>query len=537
MAQEQQSSGMEKAVHAARITANLATGNFGRVAFDAVTNPEQTISVIKYALIVIAFIIMVPVLIASSIPTSILSLVSIDTTTSSDTEAFSAQYDNFYNAFEEVIKDSTSDTADVSGKIDVNMCLLISYFSAWCEEQTPEIESKDQTKKFKEKIKEANLITIKKGKKKTKISYKGEDAFAKALELTKAEKEVCKAKSSVLATILNKKEIVTFDTSAMDDTIEDFGELSGNGKTYKLSKSDYELVCKVVAQECSVSYDGALAVVSHMCNMIEYGKHKGKTFRQLFATGWYGAYSSGDYQKRHPVKFVKKAVTDAMNGKRNIPPYVLDFCQLGKHSPTYSYPGGDRFYKNIGDNSYYYNIKDKKRLKKATVAYEKAGSVGPIVYYNQGDYNHRFSGPNGSNSIKKAGCGPTSLAICISTLTGRRVTPIEVSDWGAKQGLYIQNEGWDHSCPQIFANHWGLKCKKIERTKKSLKAVLKKGQLVVAVMGPGHFTKRGHYIVLYGLDKNGKILVSDCGSRSRNGAWDFDIVFNETKVGYWHIYK
>ena len=80
-------------------------------------------------------------------------------------------------------------------------------------------------------------------------------------------------------------------------------------------------------------------------------------------------------------------------------------------------------------------------------------------------------------------------------MTGRRVTPIQVADWGAKQGLYIQGEGWSHSCPGIMANHWGLKCKKIARSKKDLKGVLKKGQLVVAVMGPGHFTSGGHYIV------------------------------------------
>ena len=276
-----------------------------------------------------------------------------------------------------------------------------------------------------------------------------------------------------------------------------------------------------------------------MCNMCEYstGGYKGKTLIYAATHGWYSSYTSGAYKNRHPASFVKKAVKDALNGKRNLPPYVQDFWQAGYKPHNYGYSEGKRFYKTIGDNDYFYYIQDKQRLKKATAAYEKAGSVGPIVYYNQGDYNHRFSGPGGTNTIKSAGCGPTSLAICISTLTGRRVTPIQVADWGAKQGLYIQGEGWSHSCPGIMANHWGLKCKKIARSKKNLKTVLRKGQLVVAVMGPGHFTSGGHYIVLYGLNSKGQILVSDCGSRSRNGAWNFDIVFNETKDGYWQIYK
>lgn len=539
MAQEQQSSDVDKAVYAARLTANLVTGNFGRAAFEAVTNPEQTIGIIKYALIVIAFIILVPLLIATSIPTSILSLVSADTTTSSETKAFSSQYDNFYNAFEEVLNDSISNNSDISGKIDVNICLLISYFSAWSEKQTPEIESKAQLKIFKEKIKAANLISIKKGKNKVTVSYKGDVAFAKYLNLTQNEMEMSKAKSGVLATIINKKEVVSFDLSELADNSEDFGAAYGGGKIYKLSNTDYEFLCKIIAQECSESYEGSLAVISQMCNMCEYstGGYKGKTLIYAATHGWYSSYTSGAYKKRHPASFVKKAVKDALNGKRNLPPYVQDFWQAGYKPHNYGYSEGKRFYKTIGDNDYFYYIQDKQRLKKATAAYEKAGSVGPIVYYNQGDYNHRFSGPGGTNTIKSAGCGPTSLAICISTLTGRRVTPIQVADWGAKQGLYIQGEGWSHSCPGIMANHWGLKCKKIARSKKNLKTVLRKGQLVVAVMGPGHFTSGGHYIVLYGLNSKGQILVSDCGSRSRNGAWNFDIVFNETKDGYWQIYK
>jgi hypothetical protein len=539
MAQEQQSSDVDKAVYAARLTANLVTGNFGRAAFEAVTNPEQTIGIIKYALIVIAFIILVPLLIATSIPTSILSLVSTDTTTSSETKAFSSQYDNFYNAFEEVLNDSISNNSDISGKIDVNICLLISYFSAWSEKQTPEIESKSQLKIFKEKIKAANLISIKKGKNKVTVSYKGDVAFAKYLNLTQNEMEMSKAKSGVLATIINKKEVVSFDLSELADNSEDFGAAYGGGKIYKLSNADYEFLCKIIAQECSESYEGSLAVISQMCNMCEYstGGYKGKTLIYAATHGWYSSYTSGAYKNRHPASFVKKAVKDALNGKRNLPPYVQDFWQAGYKPHNYGYSEGKRFYKTIGDNDYFYYIQDKQRLKKATAAYEKAGSVGPIVYYNQGDYNHRFSGPGGTNTIKSAGCGPTSLAICISTLTGRRVTPIQVADWGAKQGLYIQGEGWSHSCPGIMANHWGLKCKKIARSKKNLKTVLRKGQLVVAVMGPGHFTSGGHYIVLYGLNSKGQILVSDCGSRSRNGAWNFDIVFNETKDGYWQIYK
>ena len=68
--------------------------------------------------------------------------------------------------------------------------------------------------------------------------------------------------------------------------------------------------------------------------------------------------------------------------------------------------------------------------------------------------------------------------------------------------------------------------------------------MIVAIMGPGHFTKHGHYIVLYGLSKDGKKLqVADCGGRARNGWWNVDTVFSEARSNasangpFWAISK
>ena len=46
---------------------------------------------------------------------------------------------------------------------------------------------------------------------------------------------------------------------------------------------------------------------------------------------------------------------------------------------------------------------------------------------------------------------------------------------------------------------------------------LNSGHPVIAHMGPGIFTKAGHYIVLRGVTKDGKILVNDPASSSRTG--------------------
>lgn len=150
-----------------------------------------------------------------------------------------------------------------------------------------------------------------------------------------------------------------------------------------------------------------------------------------------------------------------------------------------------------------------------------------VIYYSQGD--PRWGSVNfGGNTIAKAGCGPTSMAICVSTL-GKKVTPVETCKWAAKHGYYVKGSGWSHSVVQGLAKHYKLKCTPIGKSKKSLQNALKAKKLVVAIMAPGHFTRGGHYIVLRGMTKKGQILVADCGNKERNHAWDFDIVFNEAR--------
>lgn len=165
-----------------------------------------------------------------------------------------------------------------------------------------------------------------------------------------------------------------------------------------------------------------------------------------------------------------------------------------------------------------------------------------VVYYAQAD--PRWGGTDfGGNTIKVAGCGPTSMAICISTLTDKKVSPVTTCKWAAQHGYYQKGFGWSHSVIAGLAKHYKLKCKAIGKNRSELTKALKEKKLVVAIMGPGHFTDYGHYIVLRGLTKKGKILVADCGKKSRNGAWDYNIVYNEARSGasaggpFWVISK
>ena len=47
-------------------------------------------------------------------------------------------------------------------------------------------------------------------------------------------------------------------------------------------------------------------------------------------------------------------------------------------------------------------------------------------------------------------------------------------------------------------------------------------------MWPGHFTASGHFIVLRGLDEDGKVVVADPSSQKRSEvSWDFQLIVDE----------
>lgn len=152
----------------------------------------------------------------------------------------------------------------------------------------------------------------------------------------------------------------------------------------------------------------------------------------------------------------------------------------------------------------------------------------PVVYYNQTDsrWGNKMYGKSGT--IGTSGCGPTALAIVVSSLTDRRVDPLEMSKWAVKNGYRCEGNGSYHSLMNAGATTWGITVTPIGRDAKKLVEALKDGKLVVAIMSRGHFTSSGHFIVLRGVTSEGKILVADPASVKRSGQeWALGIITNE----------
>lgn len=164
-----------------------------------------------------------------------------------------------------------------------------------------------------------------------------------------------------------------------------------------------------------------------------------------------------------------------------------------------------------------------------------------VMYYNQMDERWADIMYGTSSTIGQGGCGPTSMAIVTSTLTGEAHDPVELAQWSVANGHRCEGNGSYHSLIPAAAAAYGLTCEK-DLDAQGIVDALSSGKLVVVIMSKGHFTKGGHFIVLRGVTSEGKILVADPASYSRSEQeWDLSIIMDESNKAagsggpYWAI--
>lgn len=152
----------------------------------------------------------------------------------------------------------------------------------------------------------------------------------------------------------------------------------------------------------------------------------------------------------------------------------------------------------------------------------------PIVYYNQAD--GAWAGQlYGRDPMETFGCGPTAMAMLVSSLTDEDVDPLEMAELCVQAGYWAPGSGSYLSIVEGVANHYNLNCAPLSTADApAVELELAAGGVVVALMGPGHFTQNGHFILLHGATLDGKILVADPNSRENSlTAWDLQLILDE----------
>lgn len=169
---------------------------------------------------------------------------------------------------------------------------------------------------------------------------------------------------------------------------------------------------------------------------------------------------------------------------------------------------------------------------------DKKETIAGFTYFNQGDAAWNQNG----YCIKSSGCGPTAMAVCITSLTNKWVTPIDTTVWAYEHGYY-SNAGSAHEVVPALAKNYQLGCSGLGTDYKKIRDALKKKHPVVGLMGPGYFTRGGHFITLVAIDDKDQVTVADVGSRQRSTyKYRLKDVIEQSKAAsaggpFWEIYN
>lgn len=156
------------------------------------------------------------------------------------------------------------------------------------------------------------------------------------------------------------------------------------------------------------------------------------------------------------------------------------------------------------------------------------GGVTDVVYFNQSE-EPWASKPYGRDQIGGYGCGPTTMAMAVASLTDSQTDPALMAQWAAEQGYWASKSGSYLSIVEGAAQAYGLEATPLEdRTPEGLREALLSGKMAVALMGPGHFTNNGHFILLRGITLSGTVLVADPNSTERSLCeWEPQLILDE----------
>lgn len=160
-------------------------------------------------------------------------------------------------------------------------------------------------------------------------------------------------------------------------------------------------------------------------------------------------------------------------------------------------------------------------------------SADGFIIYDQCDT--RWAGVAYGRTGKTActsGCGPTAMAMAITALTKKSVTPKETVAYASEKGMYVDGVGSSWVLPQVIGDKFGVNTKKIDMTVGSINETLKAGGLVIlSGSNSAPFTSAGHYILIRGVTEGGKWKIGDSngetGKKNSQKEWNpRDILVN-----------
>lgn len=156
------------------------------------------------------------------------------------------------------------------------------------------------------------------------------------------------------------------------------------------------------------------------------------------------------------------------------------------------------------------------------------GGIVDVTYFRQSSPEWADQ-PYGTDTIGPYGCGPTVMAIAVASLTDTKTNPAVMAQWAAANGHWASRAGSYHSIILAAARSFGITAEPFTNwDAEGVLRALRSGKMLVALVGPGHFTTGGHFLLLRGATADGKVLVADPNSVENSlTLWDPQLIIDE----------
>jgi len=158
----------------------------------------------------------------------------------------------------------------------------------------------------------------------------------------------------------------------------------------------------------------------------------------------------------------------------------------------------------------------------------------PLMLQYDGTWgNHSY----GTSTIKSSGCAILSMAMVEAYLKGKVPSPVYIANWASSHNFYYSGVGTSWGFFEGYTSSIGITSRNLAKNTSLVIKALEQGKPVIASMKPGTFTNGGHFIVLRGITKSGKILVNDpndnfYSKKFFEREFDYSLIYAESK-NFW----
>lgn len=169
-----------------------------------------------------------------------------------------------------------------------------------------------------------------------------------------------------------------------------------------------------------------------------------------------------------------------------------------------------------------------------------------LVFYLQTDPRWKdtpYQVKGETATIGGSGCGPTCAAMVLETLTGQTITPVDTCTWAVQHGYKAFRQGTYYSYFAAQFAAYGISCRQMLGSRLSnqpdhpvhdqVRQYLSDGYYVIALMGPGLWTRSGHYVLLRAWDD--KVRINDPASSKAARLNGDPATFRREVRNYWLV--